>query len=196
VRQKTHPQRSRSFFLAISDPVEDGLVASLARPGGNVTGLGVITRELTPKRFELLSEMVPETRANPVALHVLFRDRSIAALTDLPVQDFSATLQALKLAGRERDIARDLLAELAARTSFLCDVGLGYFAIESRGSDPLRRRGPAHSPGGAARSNLQGVCYVLDEPTIGLHPARQCRAFEHPGPPARQGQYTGRGRTR
>ena len=50
-------------FLAISDPVEDGLVASLARPGGNVTGLGVITRELTPKRFELLSEMVPETRA-------------------------------------------------------------------------------------------------------------------------------------
>jgi putative ABC transport system substrate-binding protein len=50
-------------FLAISDPVEDGLVASLARPGGNVTGLGVITRELTPKRFELLSELVPETRA-------------------------------------------------------------------------------------------------------------------------------------
>jgi excinuclease ABC subunit A len=109
-------------------------------------------------------------RLNPVALHVLFRDRSIAALTDLPVQDFSATLQALKLVGRERDIARDLLAELAARTSFLCDVGLGYLQ--------LNRAAPTLSGGEAQRirlaaqlgSNLQGVCYVLDEPTIGLHP--------------------------
>src|SRR6266853_1801756 len=109
-------------------------------------------------------------RLNPVALHVLFRDQSIAALTDLPVRDFSATLQALKLAGRERDIARDLLAELAARTSFLCDVGLGYLQ--------LNRAAPTLSGGEAQRirlaaqlgSNLQGVCYVLDEPTIGLHP--------------------------
>jgi excinuclease ABC subunit A len=109
-------------------------------------------------------------RLNPVALHVLFRDRSIAALTDLPVRDFSATLQVLKLVGRERDIARDLLAELAARTSFLCDVGLGYLQ--------LNRAAPTLSGGEAQRirlaaqlgSNLQGVCYVLDEPTIGLHP--------------------------
>jgi excinuclease ABC subunit A len=109
-------------------------------------------------------------RLNPVALHVLFRDRSIAALTDLPVRDFSATLQALKLVGRERDIARDLLAELAARTGFLCDVGLGYLQ--------LNRAAPTLSGGEAQRirlaaqlgSNLQGVCYVLDEPTIGLHP--------------------------
>jgi len=109
-------------------------------------------------------------RLNPVALHVLFRDQSIAALADLPVQDFSATLQKLKLAGRERDIARDLLTELAARTSFLCDVGLGYLQ--------LNRAAPTLSGGEAQRirlaaqlgSNLQGVCYVLDEPTIGLHP--------------------------
>jgi excinuclease ABC subunit A len=109
-------------------------------------------------------------RLNPVALHVSFRDRSIAALTDLPVQDFSATLQGFKLVGRERDIARDLLAELAARTSFLCDVGLGYLQ--------LNRAAPTLSGGEAQRirlaaqlgSNLQGVCYVLDEPTIGLHP--------------------------
>jgi len=109
-------------------------------------------------------------RLNPVALHVLFRERSIAALTDLPVQEFSANLQTLKLVGRERDIARDLLAELAARTRFLCDVGLGYLQ--------LNRAAPTLSGGEAQRirlaaqlgSNLQGVCYVLDEPTIGLHP--------------------------
>jgi excinuclease ABC subunit A len=109
-------------------------------------------------------------RLNPVALHVLFRNQSIAALTDLPVQDFSAALQKLKLIGRERDIARDLLVELAARTAFLCDVGLGYLQ--------LNRAAPTLSGGEAQRirlaaqlgSNLQGVCYVLDEPTIGLHP--------------------------
>ncbi len=109
-------------------------------------------------------------RLNPVALHVLFRDKSIASLTDLSVQDFSANLQKLKLVGRERDIARDLLAELAARTAFLSDVGLGYLQ--------LNRAAPTLSGGEAQRirlaaqlgSNLQGVCYVLDEPTIGLHP--------------------------
>jgi excinuclease ABC subunit A len=109
-------------------------------------------------------------RLNPVARHVLFRGQSIAALTDLPVQEFSAGLQKLKLIGRELEIARDLLAELTARTAFLCDVGLGYLQ--------LNRAAPTLSGGEAQRirlaaqlgSNLQGVCYVLDEPTIGLHP--------------------------
>jgi excinuclease ABC subunit A len=109
-------------------------------------------------------------RLNPVALKVLFRGQSIAAFTDLPVKEFAAQLSTLKLLGRERDIARDLLAELAARTTFLCDVGLGYLQ--------LNRAAPTLSGGEAQRirlaaqlgSNLQGVCYVLDEPTIGLHP--------------------------
>ena len=109
-------------------------------------------------------------RLNPVALHVQFRGQSIAELTDLPVRDFSAAMQKLKLAGREFDIARDLLGELGARTAFLCDVGLGYLQ--------LNRAAPTLSGGEAQRirlaaqlgSNLQGVCYVLDEPTIGLHP--------------------------
>jgi excinuclease ABC subunit A len=109
-------------------------------------------------------------RLNPVALHVLFRDKSIAALTDLPVKEFADSLQRIDLVGRERDIARDLLAELRSRTDFLCDVGLGYLQ--------LNRAAPTLSGGEAQRirlaaqlgSNLQGVCYVLDEPTIGLHP--------------------------
>jgi excinuclease ABC subunit A len=109
-------------------------------------------------------------RLNAVARHVLFRDRSIAALTDLPVARFADALGKLKLAGREIDIARDLIAELGARSAFLCDVGLGYLQ--------LNRAAPTLSGGEAQRirlaaqlgSNLQGVCYVLDEPTIGLHP--------------------------
>ncbi len=109
-------------------------------------------------------------RLNAVARHVLFRGLSIAALTHLPVQEFAAALRKFKLSGREFEIARDLLAELTARTSFLCDVGLGYLQLD--------RAAPTLSGGEAQRirlaaqlgSNLQGVCYVLDEPTIGLHP--------------------------
>jgi putative ABC transport system substrate-binding protein len=45
------------------DPVADGLVASFARPGGNLTGLSILVRELMPKRLELLAEMVPQAGA-------------------------------------------------------------------------------------------------------------------------------------
>ncbi len=50
-------------FIAGSDPVESGLVASLARPGGNITGFSMISYELMSKRLELLSELVPQIRA-------------------------------------------------------------------------------------------------------------------------------------
>ncbi len=109
-------------------------------------------------------------RLNPVARNVLFRELSIAELTHLPVEEFAAALRKFNLAGRELEIARDLVAELEARTTFLCDVGLGYLQLD--------RPAPTLSGGEAQRirlaaqlgSNLQGVCYVLDEPTIGLHP--------------------------
>ena len=109
-------------------------------------------------------------RLNPIARHVLFDGRSIGALTHLPVDQFGAVLGDLGLHGREREITRDLLTELVARTEFLRDVGLGYLQLD--------RAAPTLSGGEAQRirlasqlgSNLQGVCYVLDEPTIGLHP--------------------------
>src|SRR5262245_36051849 len=49
-------------FISNVDPVRNGLVASFARPGGNLTGVSFVTAEVNPKRFELLSELVPQAR--------------------------------------------------------------------------------------------------------------------------------------
>src|SRR5437016_14572636 len=48
------------IFVSGGDPVADGLIASLARPGGNMTGITIITIELMPKRLELVSDLVPQ----------------------------------------------------------------------------------------------------------------------------------------
>ncbi len=109
-------------------------------------------------------------RLSPIALHVRFRDRSIADLTRESVAQSAAFFARLDLNPRETEIARDLLAELRARLGFLERVGLGYLQLDR--SAPTLSGGEAQRIRLAAQlgSNLQGVCYVLDEPTIGLHP--------------------------
>src|SRR4029077_14750984 len=108
-------------------------------------------------------------RLSQIALHVRFRDRSIAALTRKSVAQSGDFFAKLDLNPRETEIARDLLAELRARLGFLDRVGLGYLQLDR--SAPTLSGGEAQRIRLAAQfgSNLQGVCYVLDEPTIGLH---------------------------
>jgi excinuclease ABC subunit A len=104
------------------------------------------------------------------ALAVRFRDQNIAEMAALPVEAAETFFRGLKLRGREAEIARDLLAEIRSRLAFLKQVGLGYLSLD--------RAAPTLSGGEAQRirlasqlgSNLRGVCYILDEPTIGLHP--------------------------
>ncbi len=109
-------------------------------------------------------------RLNPVALNVTFKDQSIAELSALPVAQALEFFDELRLKGREAEIARDLQAEARSRLAFLNDVGLGYLSLDR--SAPTLSGGEAQRIRLAAQlgSNLQGVCYVLDEPTIGLHP--------------------------
>ena len=99
-----------------------------------------------------------------------FRERSIADLAADSVALSAEFFRRLKLAPREQQIARDLLAEIRARLKFLDRVGLGYLQLDR--SAPTLSGGEAQRIRLAAQlgSNLQGVCYVLDEPTIGLHP--------------------------
>ncbi|MDB5744962.1 MAG: UvrA family protein, partial [Polaromonas sp.] len=94
----------------------------------------------------------------------------ITAIARLSVTDVRRWVDRLALVGREAGIARDLVPEIKSRLEFLEDVGLGYLTLD-RGA-PTLSGGEAQRIRLAAQlgSNLQGVCYVLDEPTIGLHP--------------------------
>jgi len=109
------------------------------------------------------------TRLNPVARAVLFAGTSITAVARLSVRDVRAWVEGLQLTGREAEIARDLVPEIKSRLDFLEEVGLPYLTLD-RGA-PTLSGGEAQRIRLAAQlgSNLQGVCYVLDEPTIGLH---------------------------
>jgi excinuclease ABC subunit A len=109
------------------------------------------------------------TRLNATARAVRFAGVGITDLARLPIGEIASWVDALHLAGREADIARDLVPEIRSRLAFLQQVGLGYLTLD-RGA-PTLSGGEAQRIRLAAQlgSNLQGVCYVLDEPTIGLH---------------------------
>ena len=113
------------------------------------------------------------TRLNATARAVRFGGVGIADIAALSVSEVRAWVQSLQVGGaisqRETDIARDLIPEIRSRLEFLEEVGLGYLTLD-RGA-PTLSGGEAQRIRLAAQlgSNLQGVCYVLDEPTIGLH---------------------------
>ncbi len=108
-------------------------------------------------------------RLRPEALEVNFQNRSIADYAALSVESAGEYFDGLRLEGRDEEIAHDILAELRTRLRFLMDVGLSYLSLD-RGA-PTLSGGESRRVRLAAQlgSNLRGVCYILDEPSIGLH---------------------------
>jgi excinuclease ABC subunit A len=94
---------------------------------------------------------------------------TIDAYSQMSVEAAEEMFCKMKFRGREAEIARDILPEIRERLKFLCEVGLGYLQL-GRGV-PTLSGGEAQRIRLAAQlgSNLSGVLYVLDEPTIGLH---------------------------
>lgn len=109
------------------------------------------------------------TRLRPEARNVYVRDLPMETLTAASVIDASSQLQALSFEGRDALVARDILREVTQRLAFLEHVGLGYLGLDR--SATTLSGGEAQRIRLAAQlgSNLRGVLYVLDEPTIGLH---------------------------
>ena len=110
------------------------------------------------------------TRLNPWVKAVTIGDTSITDVLEMSIQDAFKFFEALVLPARETFIASELLKEIRGRIGFLMDVGLGYLT--------LARPAPTLSGGEAQRirlasqvgAGLRDVTYVLDEPSIGLHP--------------------------
>jgi excinuclease ABC subunit A len=120
-------------------------------------------------------------RLRPESAAVRVGEWTLPSLVGQPVAAVRAALMELELEGARATIARELVAELCQRLGFLEDVGLGYLGLD-RGGDTLsggesQRIRLASQLGG----ELTGVTYVLDEPSIGLHPrdnARLIRTLE------------------
>jgi excinuclease ABC subunit A len=137
-------------------------------PAGGGQGWGLFTPLLKPSASPDAS---PHPSLPPEGEGVAAWERgvSITQLAKLSVADLHRFFSQLQLTGRAADIARDLLPEITSRLAFMLQVGLGYLTLD-RGA-PTLSGGEAQRIRLAAQlgSNLQGVCYVLDEPTIGLH---------------------------
>ncbi len=108
-------------------------------------------------------------RLKPEVLAVTIADKSIMDICELPVDEAVKLFDSLTLTQKEQEIARQVFKEIKARLNFMLQVGLGYLTLA---------RSAATLSGGEAQrirlatqigSGLQGVLYVLDEPSIGLH---------------------------
>ncbi len=113
-------------FLGGGDLVAAGLVASLARPGGNLTGISIFGRELNPKRLDLLSELVPETKV-------------IALLVNPNNSGAEPTIRDVQEAARAKGVQLHILnagteSEIDAAFATLVQLHAGAIVV---GSDPF-----------------------------------------------------------
>ncbi|WP_457755993.1 excinuclease ABC subunit UvrA [Thermodesulfatator indicus] len=110
------------------------------------------------------------TRLNKTARAFRLHGLDLGSLGELSIKEAIAFLEGLKFSGKKEMIARPIVREIVAKLGFLAEVGLSYLSL-NRSGDTLSG-GEAQRVRLAAQlgSNLTGVCYVLDEPTIGLHP--------------------------
>jgi len=109
------------------------------------------------------------SRLRPESASVRVGDRTLIDISALTVDEARGFFKRLRLTGAARQIATEVLKEIRGRLDFLGSVGLGYLSLD--------RAGPSLSGGEAQRirlasqvgSELTGVIYILDEPSIGLH---------------------------
>jgi len=154
--------------------------------GANRDGESVLENELAAERE---SEWIDEgearecpschgSRLNAEARHVRVQGYTIDQFTDLSAGEAARAVAKLRFKGRDQTVAAGLIPEIQQRLRFMETVGLGYLALGRSaktlsGGESQRIRLAAQ-----LGSNLRGVLYVLDEPTIGLHPRDNQRLLE------------------
>jgi len=111
------------------------------------------------------------SRLKPEALFVLVAGKSIAQVAGLTAGELLAWLDALRLKPLQQTVAQHVLGELRARVEFIVDVGLGYVTLDRQTRTLSGGEAQRVALANALGSHLTDTLYVLDEPSIGLHPS-------------------------
>jgi excinuclease ABC subunit A len=124
------------------------------------------------KRYQtaLPCEACSGARLRPEALRVRVGGRSIAEVSAMTIADAARFLGALDFTAGEREVAGPVLGELASRLAFLERVDLGYLTLDRMTRTLSGGEAQRIELANALGANLTDTLYVLDEPTIGLHP--------------------------
>ena len=108
-------------------------------------------------------------RLRPEAIAVTVGGKNIRELSRLSIEDTQKFFDTLRLDTEQTIIATQILKEIKARLRFMMDVGLGYLTLDRTSSTLAGGEAQRIRLATQVGSGLVGVCYVLDEPTIGLH---------------------------
>jgi excinuclease ABC subunit A len=125
---------------------------------------------LEPFHEEVPCEECGGQRLNGQARSVLFKGWSIGDLAHLGISDFQLQWERFTFEPHEQPVAGPISKEIGERISFLREVGLDYLALDRSGDTLSGGETQRIRLASQLGSNLRGVCYILDEPTIGLHP--------------------------
>ncbi len=184
------PKEARdAFFHGLDVPVtfRQGLYTYQSDWKGAVRHLRERMNDAPSEKVRLaLEEMVsPITcpdchgrRLQPESLAVKLGGRGIADYTSMPIEDAVAAFDKVKLNDREGQIAGLVLREIRNRLRFLEKVGLGYITLDRPSATLSGGEGQRIRLATQIGSQLRGVLYVLDEPSIGLHPRDNQKLLE------------------
>jgi len=118
------------------------------------------------------------SRLKPESRTVHLRDTTIVRLLSQPISECQAFFDRLQLDSREQETSGELLGEIRSRLHFLNRVGLGYISLDRRATTLSGGEAQRIRLAGQIGSGLTGVLYLLDEPTIGLHPRDNRRLLD------------------
>ena len=147
------------------------------------TGLTDFFKELEEKSYKiqnrvLLARYRGKTRCHEChgkrlrkeANYVKIAGKSISDLVELPIEELQVFFKELKLNDYEQEVAKRLLLEINNRLQFLADVGLGYLTLNRKSNTLSGGESQRINLATSLGSSLVGSMYILDEPSIGLHP--------------------------
>jgi excinuclease ABC subunit A len=145
----------------------EGLIPNLRRRFEE--GSWTVQEELEPFRALRECPACKGDRLRPESLSVTVKGQTLAHYVNLPVSKALEALTDLALSERETMIATRILKEIQDRLRFLNDVGVGYLTLARSAATLSGGEGQRIRLATQIGSNLTGVLYVLDEPSIGLH---------------------------